>query len=285
MTRALLRDLLSGKSRQKSSASPPQRSSCALWSQRAVTARLIPAILTAARAPGRSRTAEPEATTARRGSTRVMDPPEPEGLAVTAVVETEAVDSFGDAADDPAILVNPEEPEKSLVLGSDKTVGGGIYAYELDGTVHHSSWRTARSTTSIFARGSRSGAKRSRSSPGPTHRSYPRDLRARRGVARRSWTSPARPGNRHGEKTTRPTASPARSRASSATSSRPSSVASSSIACSRARAKSTRARGGALAAVSTRRVRRGRRARKLVHRGGGDRRVEVRGRAGRRGAW
>jgi 3-phytase len=63
-------------------------------------------------------------------------PPKPEGLAVTAVIETEAVDSFGDAADDPAIWVHPDDPEKSLVLGSDKTVGGGLYAFELDGSVH-----------------------------------------------------------------------------------------------------------------------------------------------------
>lgn len=63
-------------------------------------------------------------------------PPEPEGAAVIAVVETEPVKGFGDAADDVAIWVHPSEPERSLVLGTDKTVSGGIFSYELDGSVH-----------------------------------------------------------------------------------------------------------------------------------------------------
>jgi myo-inositol-hexaphosphate 3-phosphohydrolase len=37
-----------------------------------------------------------------------------------AVIETEAVPSRGDAADDPAIWIHPDNPAQSLVLGTDK---------------------------------------------------------------------------------------------------------------------------------------------------------------------
>ncbi len=50
---------------------------------------------------------------------------------VTPTVETEVVDSWGDAADDPAIWVHPEDPSKSLVLGTDKK--GGLHVYNLGG--------------------------------------------------------------------------------------------------------------------------------------------------------
>lgn len=50
---------------------------------------------------------------------------------VTAVIETEVVDSFGDAADDPAIWVNPNDPAASLVLGTDKKAG--LHVYNLAG--------------------------------------------------------------------------------------------------------------------------------------------------------
>lgn len=50
---------------------------------------------------------------------------------VRPTVETEPADSFGDAADDPAIWVNPADPSKSLVLGTDKKLG--LYVYDLDG--------------------------------------------------------------------------------------------------------------------------------------------------------
>lgn len=52
---------------------------------------------------------------------------------VTAAVETAAVASAGDAADDPAIWVNRDDPAKSLILGTDKQAG--LYAYKLDGAV------------------------------------------------------------------------------------------------------------------------------------------------------
>lgn len=55
-------------------------------------------------------------------------------LKVTAVppmAQTEDVNSTDDAADDPAIWINTADPSKSLVLGTDKRLGLGVYA--LDG--------------------------------------------------------------------------------------------------------------------------------------------------------
>jgi 3-phytase len=48
-----------------------------------------------------------------------------------ARAQTEAVPSDGDAADDPAIWIHPDDPGRSLVLGTDKK--GGLHAYTLDG--------------------------------------------------------------------------------------------------------------------------------------------------------
>jgi 3-phytase len=48
-----------------------------------------------------------------------------------AVIETEAVPSRGDAADDPAIWIHPDNPAQSLVLGTDKK--GGLNVFDLDG--------------------------------------------------------------------------------------------------------------------------------------------------------
>jgi myo-inositol-hexaphosphate 3-phosphohydrolase len=62
-------------------------------------------------------------------------PPTPELPAVAPLMETAPVRGFGDAADDPAIWVNPKDPKKSLVFGTDKTVSGGMFVFELDGTV------------------------------------------------------------------------------------------------------------------------------------------------------
>ncbi|MBU8893713.1 MAG: phytase [Bacteroidales bacterium] len=52
---------------------------------------------------------------------------------ITADIETDAVTSEPgvDAADDPAIWVNIENPEKSLILGTNKK--GGVHVYDLDG--------------------------------------------------------------------------------------------------------------------------------------------------------
>ncbi|ADO54258.2 phytase [Paenibacillus polymyxa] len=46
-------------------------------------------------------------------------------------VETEAVEDGEDAADDPAIWLNPVDPDKSRILATNK--GGGILVYDLDG--------------------------------------------------------------------------------------------------------------------------------------------------------
>jgi 3-phytase len=56
-------------------------------------------------------------------------------LKVTADVETEPVASAEeeDAADDPAIWYNEQDPARSLILGTDKKAG--IYVYDLDGRI------------------------------------------------------------------------------------------------------------------------------------------------------
>jgi 3-phytase len=50
---------------------------------------------------------------------------------VTATIETDPVPSGGDAADDPAIWVNPNDPAKSTIIGTDKQ--GGLAVYDLSG--------------------------------------------------------------------------------------------------------------------------------------------------------
>ena len=47
------------------------------------------------------------------------------------IYETEAVKTSGDAADDSAFWLNKSDPEKSIVLGTDKK--SGIYTYDLSG--------------------------------------------------------------------------------------------------------------------------------------------------------
>ena len=53
--------------------------------------------------------------------------PEPDFPVVVATVETPPMPSFGDAADDPAIWANPTDPAASLVIGTDKKGGLGLY--------------------------------------------------------------------------------------------------------------------------------------------------------------
>jgi len=50
---------------------------------------------------------------------------------VTPRVETQPVASYGDAADDPAIWVHPEDPALSLVIGTQKQ--RGLHVYDLEG--------------------------------------------------------------------------------------------------------------------------------------------------------
>lgn len=52
---------------------------------------------------------------------------------VTALVETTPMSSFGDAADDPAIWANPDDPAASLVIATDKKAG--LYVYDMQGQV------------------------------------------------------------------------------------------------------------------------------------------------------
>jgi 3-phytase len=51
-----------------------------------------------------------------------------------AKAQTVPVPHPDDAADDPAIWIHPTDPEKSLILGTDKD--GGVHAYNMDGSHH-----------------------------------------------------------------------------------------------------------------------------------------------------
>ncbi len=51
---------------------------------------------------------------------------------VTASIETTAVPSVSDAADDPAVWVHPDDAARSVVIGTDKA-GGSLIGYDLDG--------------------------------------------------------------------------------------------------------------------------------------------------------
>jgi 3-phytase len=71
-----------------------------------------------------------------------VGPPHAEAIplspGVTATIETAPVYSKGDAADDPAIWLNPLYPEKSLVIGNDKggkAKTGSLNVYDLQGTL------------------------------------------------------------------------------------------------------------------------------------------------------
>jgi 3-phytase len=60
------------------------------------------------------------------------DLPPPAGVpTVSPVRETAVVEHPADAADDPAIWVNPKDPARSAVIGTDKK--GGLYVYDLAG--------------------------------------------------------------------------------------------------------------------------------------------------------
>jgi 3-phytase len=50
---------------------------------------------------------------------------------VMPALETPPVETWGDAADDPAIWVHPRDPSRSLVIGTDKNLG--LYVYDLGG--------------------------------------------------------------------------------------------------------------------------------------------------------
>src|SRR5690606_36599054 len=54
-------------------------------------------------------------------------------VAVTARIESMPAHSYGDAADDPAIWANPDDPAASLVVATDKKAG--LYVYDMQGQV------------------------------------------------------------------------------------------------------------------------------------------------------
>ena len=51
----------------------------------------------------------------------------PTGVEVAAALETTPVPTPGDAADDPAIWVDPRDPSRSVIFGTDKEHGLGLY--------------------------------------------------------------------------------------------------------------------------------------------------------------
>lgn len=57
--------------------------------------------------------------------------PKPDMAVVRPVAETAPVEHDGDAADDPAIWVDPADPARSLIIGTDKQAG--LYVYDLSG--------------------------------------------------------------------------------------------------------------------------------------------------------
>jgi len=57
----------------------------------------------------------------------------PATATVTALVETVPVESYGDAADDPAIWAHPTHPERSVIVATDKKAG--LYVYDMRGQV------------------------------------------------------------------------------------------------------------------------------------------------------
>jgi 3-phytase len=59
----------------------------------------------------------------------------PAARTVTPALEAPPVETWGDAADDPVIWVNPRDASKSLVIATDKNLG--LYVYDLDGRLKH----------------------------------------------------------------------------------------------------------------------------------------------------
>src|SRR5882724_6005240 len=63
----------------------------------------------------------------------------PAALSATTVqpeasAQTAPVPHKHDAADDPALWIHPQQPELSLILGTDKQ--GGLHSYNMDGSAH-----------------------------------------------------------------------------------------------------------------------------------------------------
>ncbi|KGE13954.1 phytase [Sphingobacterium deserti] len=56
-------------------------------------------------------------------------------VAKDAVVPTIVTEQTEFDTDDPAIWIHPTDPSKSLIVGTDKEVGGGLYVYDLNGKI------------------------------------------------------------------------------------------------------------------------------------------------------
>jgi len=58
-----------------------------------------------------------------------------EPVAENAITPTAITEPTPNDTDDPAIWVHPTDASKSLIIGTDKEVGGGLYVYNLDGKI------------------------------------------------------------------------------------------------------------------------------------------------------
>jgi len=56
-------------------------------------------------------------------------------IAENAIKPTAITEPTPHDTDDPAIWVHPTDASKSLIVGTDKEVGGGLYIYDLDGKI------------------------------------------------------------------------------------------------------------------------------------------------------
>ena len=56
-------------------------------------------------------------------------------VAENAIKPTVITEPTPNDTDDPAIWVHPDDPTKSLIVGTDKEVGGGLYVYDLQGKI------------------------------------------------------------------------------------------------------------------------------------------------------
>ncbi len=56
-------------------------------------------------------------------------------VAENAIKPTVITEPTPNDTDDPAIWVHPDDPTKSLIIGTDKEVGGGLYVYDLQGKI------------------------------------------------------------------------------------------------------------------------------------------------------
>ena len=103
------------------------------WAARPLAPPVVLTVCAALTLAACSAGSPPRDAGARTAPTLSWSPPERDALAdkVSATVETEPVPHGGDAADDPAVWVNPEDPSKSAIVGTDKK--GGLAVYDLAG--------------------------------------------------------------------------------------------------------------------------------------------------------